>query len=287
VHLSGERGLLHGLGRDGYIALAAAFLVLRLFQVPPWDQSVDAYAYWSTRDGGMYGSSGAGAIGVYLYSPAFAQLLAPVTWLPWPIFVTGWTALNMGVLWWLLGRWSLPAMLFLPVPFEIISGNVHLLYAAAIVAGFRVSAAWALPLLTKVTPGIGLAWFAVRREWKPLAFAIAATVAVAAASFALDPDAWRTWITVVAGSSSTPVTVGWYLPVALIVRLPIALAMVAIAGLTGRGWLVPVAVTLALPVVWLNSLAILVACLPLRNAHSAEQLGGNLARAPDGAGSRV
>ena len=34
----------------------------------------------------------------------------------------------MGIVWWLLGRWSLPAMLFLPIPFEIVSGNVHLLY---------------------------------------------------------------------------------------------------------------------------------------------------------------
>ena len=80
-------------------------------------------------------------------------------------------------------------MLFLPIPFEIVSGNVHLLYAAVIVAGFRLSAAWALPLLTKVTPGIGLVWFLVRREWRPLAVAFGVTVAVAAVSFVLDTDA--------------------------------------------------------------------------------------------------
>ena len=37
----------------------------------------------------------------------------------------------------------------------------------------------------------------------------------------------------------------------------------AVAGLTGRAWLLPIAVTLALPVLWLNSLAILAACVPL------------------------
>lgn len=261
--VSGPPRLLHRLGRDGYIALAAAFLMLRLFQVPPWDQGVDAYAYWSTRGGVMYDGAGAGTLGAYLYSPAFAQALAPLTWLPWPLFLTGWTAFNMGLLWWLLGRWSLPALLFLPIPFEIISGNIHLLYAAVIVAGFRVSAVWALPLLTKVTPGFGLVWFAVRREWRPLGLALAATAAVAAVSFALDADAWRTWFSVITRSSSTPATVGWFLSVSLWIRLPVAVLIAALAGLTGRAWLLPVAVTMAMPVLWLNSFAILVACVPL------------------------
>ena len=114
-------------------------------------------------------------MGAYLYSPAFAQLIRPLTILPWPIFVTIWTAFNLAIVWWLLGRWSLPAMLFLPIPFEIVSGNVHLMYAAAIVLGFRASFTWALPILTKVTPGIGLAWFAVRREWRQLGLALGVT----------------------------------------------------------------------------------------------------------------
>jgi hypothetical protein len=176
-------GLIRRLARDGYLMLAIAFLALRLFQVPPWDQSVDAYAYWSTRDGTYYDGQTAGAMGAYLYSPAFAQLLAPLTWLPWPVFVTVWTAINVAVVWWLLGRWSLPAMLFLPIPFEIVSGNVHLLYAAAIVLGVRASATWALPILTKVTPGIGLAWFAVRREGRPLVQAVVVTGAIVAVSY--------------------------------------------------------------------------------------------------------
>lgn len=257
------------LARDGYIALAVAFLALRLLQVPPWDQSVDAYAYWSTRDGAMYDSAGAGAMGAYLYSPPFAQILSPVVALPWPIFVTMWTAINLGILWWLLGRWSLPAMLVLPIPFEIISGNVHLLYAGAIVIGFRVPAAWALPILTKVTPGIGLLWFAVRREWRSLALACLVTGAIVAVSFALDPQAWRDWINVLLGSSSTPVTVGPYLPVALVIRLPIAALIVVAAARTGRAWLLPVAVIAAMPVIWINSLAVLAACVPLRHVELA------------------
>lgn len=265
--------LLNRLARDGYIALTAAFLFLRLFQVRPWDQSVDAYAYWATRDGGLYEGSGAGVIGAYVYSPAFAQILAPLALLPWPVFVTLWTALNMGIVWWLLGRWSLPAMMFLPIPFEIVSGNVHLLYAAAIVVGFRASAAWALPILTKVTPGIGLVWFAVRREWRALGTAIAVTAVIVALSFALDPAAWRTWIGIVSTSSSTPATVGWFLPVSLVVRLPVAIVVAVVAAASGRAWLLPVAVTLALPVLWLNSLAILAACVPLWREEASRRAG--------------
>jgi len=263
VQRSGDHRLLRRLGRDGYLALTAAFVLLRLLQVRPWDQSVDAYAYWATAHGPMYDGAVAGTIGAYVYSPAFSQLLAPVTWLPWAVFVTAWTAVNMGIVWWLMGRWSLPAMLFLPIPFEIVSGNVHLLYAAVIVAGFRFPAAWALPLLTKLTPGIGVAWFAFRREWRPLGIALGATAAIAVVSFVLDAEAWRTWISVLTGSSSTPATIGWFLPVSLVVRLPVALAVTGIAGLTGRAWLLPVALTLAMPVVWVNSLAVLAACVPL------------------------
>src|SRR4029453_16027075 len=126
-----------------------------------------------------------GRIGAYLYSPAFAQLLAPLTWLPLNVFTAIWTGINCAALWYLLRRWSLPSLLFLPIPFEIISGNVHLLYAVAIVAGFRYPVTWALMLLTKVTPGVGLLWFLVRREWRALAIAIGLTAAIVAVSFVL------------------------------------------------------------------------------------------------------
>ena len=37
--------------RDGYIILAIVFIGLRLFDIEPWADSVDAYAYWTTRSG--------------------------------------------------------------------------------------------------------------------------------------------------------------------------------------------------------------------------------------------
>lgn len=254
----GPDSILRRLARDGFVALAAAFMALRLLQVKPWDQSVDAFAYWSTAHGPMYGQS-AGAMGAYVYSPAFAQILTPIAILPWPLFVTIWTGLNFAALWWLVGRWSLPSMLFLPIPFEIISGNVHLFYAVAIILGFRTAAPWALMLLTKVTPGVGLLWFAVRREWRALLVALGITAAAAIVSALLDASAWRQWLGILQASSSTPATVGWFVPVPLVARLPIGVVLAIIAAASNRRWLLPFAVVAAMPVFWLNSLAVLAA----------------------------
>ena len=75
------------------------------------------------------------------------------------------------------------------VAVELTGGNIHLLLAAAIVAEFRWPAAWSFVLLTKVTPGIGLLWFAVRREWRPLMIALGATAAIAGLTFIIVPGA--------------------------------------------------------------------------------------------------
>ena len=269
VQSSRRHVLWSRLARDGFLGLAVGFLALRLLNVQPWDQSVDAYSYWITHTGPMYGTKLAGAMGAYLYSPAFAQLLTPVTWLPWPLFSSLWTALNLALVWFLLGRWSLPAMLFLPIPFEIVSGNVHLLYAAAIVVGFRWAGTWALPLITKVTPGVGVLWFLARREWRQLALALGLTAALVAVSWLLNPQAWREWVGILTGSSSTPISLGPYVPVALAWRLPIAIALALAAGLFNRAWLIPVAVVVAMPIIWLNSLAVLAACVPLSGASGS------------------
>jgi hypothetical protein len=259
--------------RDGYIILAIVFVGLRLLAIPPWADSVDAFAYWTTRTGDFYATAETGRIGAYLYSPAFAQLLAPLVLLPLAMFTALWTAINCAAVWWLFRGSALASLLFLPIPFEIISGNVHLLYAVAIVVGFRWPATWALMLLTKVTPGIGLLWFAGRREWRSLFVALAVTAAVAGASYVLDPASWRRWVELLSVGAGTAgggslTTVGYYLPVPLLPRLVLAALVVLFASLTNRRWLVPVAVVLALPVIWSNSLAILAAVYPLWRTRS-------------------
>ena len=162
---------------------------------------------------------------------------------------------------WLAREWTLVVLAFPPVFNELYFGNINLLYAVAIVVGFRWSAAWALLLLTKVTPGIGLVWFAVRREWRALVIALGVTGVIVAVSFVLTPGLWRDWLTVLTSSDSLSPPTAY--PVPLLPRLVAAGALIAWGGLTDRRWTVPIGVTLALPVIWSAGLSILVALVPM------------------------
>ena len=54
------------LPRDIYLGLVVAFVAIRLAGIEPWNQSVDAYAYWATRDGSFYDAAAVGTLGSYL-----------------------------------------------------------------------------------------------------------------------------------------------------------------------------------------------------------------------------
>jgi hypothetical protein len=128
--------------------------------------------------------------------------------------------------------------------------------------GFRYPAAWSFVLLGKITPGIGLLWFAVRREWRQLAIALGATAVVAGISFAVAPQLWFDWgNAIVASSAASPVV---FNP-PLWLRLPIAAAVVIWGARTDRPWTVPVAAVIAMPVWWLAVFSILAAIVPLRH----------------------
>jgi hypothetical protein len=141
---------------------------------------------------------------------------------------------------------------------ELGYGNVNLLLALAVVAGFRWPAAWAFVLLTKVTPGVGLLWFAVRQEWRSLAIALGATALVCVPTL-LAPDLWRQWF----GMLAAEVAEGYGVPVPLVARVPMAALPVAWGARTDRRWTVPVAAVWALPTSWVNGLVLLVGCIPL------------------------
>ncbi len=244
----------------------------------------DARAYWTAPLGDPYANSTVGRESAYLYSPAFVQALAPLKALPWPAFLGAWTVVVLAALFY-LGRPVLLGPLLAIAVIEVWGGNVHLLLACAVVLGFRWPAAWAFVLLTKVTPGVGLLWFAVRREWRSLAIAVAATLAVAGASWVFSPAAWQEWVAVLAGNAGQPVTSG-SLPVPLIVRLPLALLLVAWGARTDRRWTVPVAAMLALPVVWYGSLTMLLALVALHRERLEEWVLARVTGSGPAAGSR-
>jgi hypothetical protein len=200
----------------------------------------------------------------YRYPPPLAQLFAPLHLLPFPLVAGLWVGMLFVVLLVLAGRWAPLLLLFPPTLAELYLGNVNLLIALAIVVGMRRPAAWAVVILTKATPGIGLLWFAFRREWRALAIALGATALVAAASFAVEPHLWfefRDALAVQAGAAFDvpPLAV----QVALPIRLAIAVPILWFAARTDRPWLVPIAATVAAPAIWGNVLVILVAAVPL------------------------
>ena len=81
-------------------------------------------------------------------------------------------------------------------------------------------------------------------------------------------SAWRTWLDVIianAGKGGTWASV----PVPLLIRLPIAVAVVVWGARTDRRWTVPIASMLALPALWYGGLSMLLAVIPLR--PSAEE----------------
>jgi hypothetical protein len=232
-----------------------------------WGTGQDARCYYQATLADPYFHSSWNDPIAYVYSPAFLQLVSPLTALPWQAFMAVWTALLIGAVRFLTGPRLLAAGLLFPfTAMEVAGGNVSLLLAVAIVLGFRWPGAWALVLLTKITPGIGLLWFAVRREWRSLAIAIAATATIVAVSYAVSyvtmPDAWRQWLDVIvanAGKGGTWAAV----PIPLLVRLPAAIVVVVWGARTDRRWTVPVASMLALPALWYGGISMLLAVIPL------------------------
>jgi hypothetical protein len=228
-----------------------------------WGTGQDARCYYQATLADPYLHSAWNDPIAYVYSPAFLQLVTPLTQLPWQAFMAVWTALLIAAARFLTGPRLLAAGLLFPfTAMEIAGGNVSLFLAVAIVIGFRWPAAWALVLLTKITPGIGLLWFAVRREWRHLAIALVATAAIVAVSFVMLPQQWRDWVDVVIGNAGKGGT--WAsVPVPLWIRLPIAAAVVVWGARTDRAWTVPVAAMLALPALWYGGISMLLAAIPL------------------------
>jgi hypothetical protein len=250
----------------GLVIAVVGWALITYFSEPwgrLWGTGQDARCYYQATFADPYLHSAWNDPIAYVYSPAFLQLVTPLTQLPWQLFMAVWTALLIGATRFLTGPRLLAAGLLFPfTAMEIAGGNISLFLGVAIVVGFRWPAAWALVLLTKITPGIGLLWFAVRREWRHLAIAAAATAAILAVSFVMLPQQWRDWVDVVIGNAGKGGT--WAsVPIPLWIRLPIGAAVVVWGARTNRAWTVPVGAMLALPALWYGGISMLLAAIPL------------------------
>jgi glycosyl transferase family 87 len=240
---------------------------------------LDSHAYWAAWRNALY-SAAPEQQDAYLYSPAFAQGLWPLTLLPWSAFLALWSGAIAATYLWLIAAfpraWRAPLFLFCLT--DILAGNLWAFYALVVVAGLRFPAAWALPLLTKLTPGLCVIWFAARREWRSFAIAIGVTTAAVAVSFAFAPHLWADWLRLLLHPEEfrNPARVN-LAPLAshvpAIVRLglgvPAAVALTIFAARTNRPRLLPVAMFLAIPVPNFAALGLLLA-IPRIPARAGE-----------------
>ena len=226
----------------------------------------DARSYYGLNLDDLYaGRTDWNTIGAYPYSPAFAMLVYPLNLLPWTWFVAAWTAILIGAVWVLTGR-DLFLLGMAVGAMEIAGGNISLLLTVAIVWGFRWPWTWAFVLLTKITPGVGLLWFAVRREWRSLGIALGSTAAIVAVSFVLMPHNWFAWFDLLAANTGKGGT--WAsIPIPLLIRGPIGVALIVWGALRNQRWTVPVGAMLALPALWYGSLSMLLGVIPLTTSE--------------------
>lgn len=259
------------LVRDGLVVLGVIFALYYWLWLLGHGSPVDAAWYWSADPHNLYPHPELAEHNGYNYSPAFEFVISWGRLLPFEVFVAVWRLILIAALVYMAGPFTLFVLLTVPVASEVNAGNIQILLALAVVLGFRWPATWSFVLLTKVSPGVGLLWFAMRRQWRMLAIALGVTGVIAVVSIVRDPDAWRGWIALIT-SGATPSVAPFYLP--LTVRLPFALAIIVAGGLTGKRWPVVVGATLALPVFYTISPSMLVGVLPF----AREALGRVLAR---------
>jgi hypothetical protein len=222
--------------------LAACFAVLSWKCVNGGVHGPDAHAYWLTGHGNRLYAGGPGTHDAYLYSPAFAALISPMTLLPWTVFLAVWMTAESAAFAWLLkplgARWGVLA--FSACTIEIFIGNIFAFLAISAVVATRYPAGWSFPLLTKITPGLGPVWYLMRREWRSLAESVVGTLGIVAVSFAMAPGAWHAWLLLLTEHRGDQ----WFLPI----RITIALALVTYAAARERRWLLPIAMLIANPV---------------------------------------
>ncbi len=261
--------------RDGLSLLGLAALVWAIATQP----GDDVHTYWGFDATQPYGAL-VGHPNAFLYSPVAALAALPLHALPFPLVRGLLILIDLACLVYLARTWAVAVIALPPVLGDISSGNIHIILGTVIALSLRYPAAWSFVLLTKVTPGIGLIWFAVRRQWRELAIVIGTTLTLAFASFAIVPHWWPAWFHVLTASSGAPVTAVVLTTAPLAPRVVAAAVLVAWGARGGRAWTLPLAGLIALPEVWVMGSSMLLGALPLLRQIPAKQSPAKLPSRP-------
>lgn len=194
---------------------------------------------------------GAGPLDGFFWAPPWAVIYAAVSWLPWQAVYIATFVAEVGALRVMCGSWRRVgyAAWFPLIPFELVSGNINLLIAAAIVSAQRGKAgplAWAA--LAKLAPAFALP----PRDWRPFALMLVAAVALTLPW----PSLWPEWIATLLRALEHG-GVGPMVPVPFGLRLALAVPLIALQ----RPWSRVLAGVLAVPGFYWQSLVLLLAPL--------------------------
>lgn len=242
-------------------AAVPLILVWLATHISPQAPFLDDMAYWGTRDGTLYELTWNARADSFIYSPAFAQVIAPFAALPYLWFHTLLEVVQLAAVLWLVG--PLATLGFLVVPFlggsYIWNGNLTPLLCVALVLRW-----WPAIVLTKILPGVTLGWYVGARDWRGLAGSVAVIAGIVAVSFALWPGAWSEWADALARAQSAELK-GWTVPIWL--RLPAAVALAVYAGHSGKRWLLAPAAMLSVADIAPSALVWLIAIPRLAGRH--------------------
>lgn len=224
---------------------------------------IDCHAYWLTGAGPLY-SAPPHTRDAYLYSPAFAQVIRPLTDLPFPWFYALFAVIDVACVAWLLWplgwRWTVP-LLMLDAHEFVLGQVIGLLTVCAVVGVLGRSGFWSFPWLTKVAPGmLGVVWHGVRGEWRNLGMALLWPAVLALVSAVLWPAAWLDWLRFLRHSAHGDPTAT--------IRLVLAVMLVALGARLRWRWVVPVALLLGAPVVGPQSVTYLAGVVRLRRRQA-------------------
>jgi hypothetical protein len=87
-------------------------------------------------------------------------------------------------------------------------------------------------------------------------------VLVVGVSIVVQPKAWADWVRFLAATPEGGSVAQFQIPIPLVLRLPIAAALVAWGARTDQCWTVPVGAAVALPILWASGLGICAALAP-------------------------
>lgn len=185
-------------------ALAGGWVILTLLALGLPGDMRDAGAYYGARLDAIYAHHTFLDAG-YLYSPAFAILVEPFRWFPAQVLETTIRMASAVALGYLVTPFVGAAMILVGWPglrAELGVGNIDLVVAAVLVWVLWRPWLWPALLLTKVTPGVGLAWHVARREWHAIGIAAGSTLLMVLMTLpVVGFEAWTDWASVLTGEN--------------------------------------------------------------------------------------